>query len=255
MHQVQLDIYGAVVLAAHDFVVRGGELDRAEARLLRGICETVRKCWREPDNGIWEVRGGRRHHTYSKFMCWVALDRLIKLAEEGHLNIATLHFERTRAELRDAIETHGFNREIGSYVGVFGSDMLDVSLLLMARHGYLEPSDPRMVGTWQRIRRDLDRDGLLMRYSGDFDPMVAGEGAFGICSFWAVDYLVRLGEIDEGTRRFERLLACANDVGLFAEEIEIGTGGALGNFPQAYTHVGLLNAAMSLERAQGQRNR
>ena len=247
--QTQLDVYGEVVTAAYHFVQSGGTLQADERRLLQGFGATACRYWREPDHGIWEIRGARRHYTFSKVMCWAALDSLIKLQECGTLRIDTDPFRRERDAIRDAIETRGFNAALNSYVSEFDGDQVDASLLLMGCLGYREPSHPRMRATVDRIRERLGRDGLLYRYEFGADGIPAREGAFGICSFWAVDNLARRGDLQAGQDTFEQVLSCANDVGLFAEEIEVETGAALGNFPQAFTHVGLINAVMALAEA------
>jgi GH15 family glucan-1,4-alpha-glucosidase len=254
-NQLQLDIYGEVVDAAHQFAVRGGRLDRTTGRFLVGLGETVCRRWQEPDEGIWEVRGGRRHHTYSKAMCWVALDRLLDLHQARHLSAPVDRFRAVRDEIRQQIERSGYNAERGSYVSVFGGRDLDTSLLLLARYGYTPAQEPRMVSTWRAIERELARGPLFYRYRAEGDGLPAGEGAFGICSFWAVDYRARRDDLDGAHRAFEQLLRYASDTGLFAEEIDPDSGAALGNFPQAFTHVGLIDAALSLEHHAGRRTR
>lgn len=250
--QLQLDVYGEVVDAVFEFVRRGGRLDRATARLLLGLGRTVCRRWGEPDEGIWEVRGGRRHHTYSKAMCWVALDRLIRLHEAGHLQAPVATFSRERDAIRACIEARGYHAGLGSYVSVLDGNELDASLLLLARYGYAEPASPRMASTCVRIHERLGVNGLVYRYAGD-DGLPAGEGAFGIASFWAVECRVRQGDVDGAEATFAHLCSLANDVGLFAEEIDPATGAQLGNFPQAFTHVGLIDAALTLEEARGRR--
>jgi GH15 family glucan-1,4-alpha-glucosidase len=248
--QLQLDVYGELLDAVYEFVGRGGRLDRATRRLLRGFGETVCRRWREPDEGIWEIRGGRRHHTYSKAMCWVALDRLLRLADEGHmLDIPRERFETCRAAIRDAIERHGYSESVRSYVSVFDGADVDASLLLLARYGYADATSPRLRDTCARVLERLGRDGLVYRYRDD-DGLPAGEGAFGICSFWAVTCKALQGDVAGATASFERVLAYANDVGLFAEEIDPADGSLLGNFPQAFTHVGLIDAALTLAQAR-----
>jgi GH15 family glucan-1,4-alpha-glucosidase len=247
--QLQLDAYGAVIQAAHEFVARGGTLDFAKARCIAGFGRTVCKLWREPDEGIWEKRGGRLHHTYSKIMCWVALDRLLDLARHGHVRVPEPRFRRERDAIEQAVERHGFNRRLGGYTATFDGDTPDASLLLAARCGYRRASDPRMLGTYDLVERELGVDGQLYRYPPATDGLPGKEGTFGIAGFWAVEYLALAGRVDEARSRFERLLARANDVGLYAEEICPKTGEALGNFPQAYTHVGLITAANALREA------
>ena len=246
--QLQLDVYGELLDAVYEFVRRGGRLDRPTARLLTGLGRTVCRRWREPDESIWEERGGRRQHTYSKIMCWVALDRLLRLHAERHLRVAEAVLVRERAAIRDAIERDGFDSALDSYVSVFGGRDVDASLLLAARYGYAEPTAPRMRATSRRIEERLGvGGGLLYRYHSERDGLPAGEGAFGICSFWAADCRARQGDVDGAAAAFERILSFANDVGLFAEEIDPGSGAALGNFPQAFTHVGLIDVALTLQ--------
>lgn len=244
-HQLQLDVYGAVVLAAAAFVRRGGRLDYAQRRLLAAFGDVVCRKWRRPDHGIWEVRGEPRHYTYSKLMCWAALDCLTRLAEQGHLPVPRDRFRNERAAIRATIDSRSFSRELDSYVGIFDSRELDASLLLMPRYGYLGADHPRMRSTFEHIRGSLEDNGLYHRYTPEFDPL-GRESAFGICSFWAVDYLHRAGRHDEAARAFERLLAAANDLGLYAEEIEVASDALVGNFPQGFTHIGLINAALTM---------
>lgn len=252
-NQLQLDVYGEVVDAAYQFVRRGGRLDRTAARMLVKFGKTVCRRWREPDEGIWEVRGGRRHHTYSKAMCWVALDRLLQLNTEGHVRVPEAHFKTELAAIRTEIEQRGWNENLGSYVSVFDGEELDASLLLLIRYGYVDPRSERALGTCQRVHERLGRNGLLYRYLDSDDGLPGGEAAFGICSFWAVDCQALQGDLDGAQAAFERLLQYANDVGLYAEEVDPETGAALGNFPQAFTHVGLIDAALTIERLRSDR--
>jgi GH15 family glucan-1,4-alpha-glucosidase len=248
--QVQLDVYGGVVSAAFDFVEKGGRLQADEAKLLAGFGRTVCKKWREPDSGIWEIRGPKRHYTFSKVMCWTALDCLIKLHERGSLRVDATGFRRERDAIAQTVEVSGFNERLGSYVSELEGERVDAALLLMACMGYKEPNDVRMRSTFDKIEERLGRCGLLFRYEDGVDGLPSPEGAFGICSFWAVDNLARRGDLDAAERAFDHILSFANDVGLFAEEIDVETGAALGNFPQAFTHVGLINAAVALAAAR-----
>lgn len=248
--QFQLDVYGEMVDAAFQFVLRGGRLDRSTARMLVGLGMTVCRRWREPDEGIWETRAGRRHHTYSKVMCWVALDRLIRLHEAGHIKAPVQTFAAERAEIRREVESRGYSERLGSYVSALDGDELDASLLLLAIYGYVDPAAPRMRQTCERIHERLGQDGLLYRYLGH-DGLPPGEGAFGICSFWGVECRARQGEVAKAAADFERVCSYANDVGLFAEEMDPESGTLLGNFPQAFTHVGLINAALTLAECSG----
>ena len=245
-NQLQLDVYGNVLFAARNFAEAGGELRGAEARLLRGFGQSVCRLWREPDNSMWEIRGPRRHYTFSKVMCWTALDCLIKLNTEGIIPLLVADLERERNAVHSEIESRGFHAGLASYVGVFGGDLADASLLLAGCLGYRDPSHPRMRSTYDFIHQRLACNGLMYRYEVGYDSLTPKEGAFGICSFWAIDYLARRGDLDAARRAFEHLLSFANDVGLYSEEIDPEDGTALGNFPQAFTHIGLINAAMTL---------
>jgi len=246
--QLQLDTYGEVVDATFQYVLRGGQLDRTTGRMLVGLGQTVCRRWRDSDEGIWEPRGGRQRHTHSIAMCWVALDRLIKLHEAGHIRVPLPLFEREKAAIRQEVETRGYNSRIQSYVSVLDGDGLDASLLLLGLNGYTDPRELRMRNTYARVRERLGIDGLLYRYLGQ-DGLPPGEGTFGICAFWAVELLARQGELQLARKHFEQLLSFMNDVGLFAEEIDPESGAALGNFPQGFTHVGLINAAVALAEA------
>ena len=251
--QLQLDVYGEVLDAVSRFARRGGRFDRDTVRLLDGLGHTVCKRWREPDEGIWEGRSGRFHHTHSKALCWVALDRLVRMHEAGQIRVSVDEFRAEREAIRAEIEARGYNERLGSYTRTFDGDQLDASLLTLSLYGYQPATHPRMGATCARIREKLTRESFVYRYESQTDDgLPPGEGAFGICSFWAVECLARGGDAAAATRAFERLLACANDVGLFAEEIEPETGAALGNFPQAFTHVGLINAALTLLEHSGE---
>ena len=248
--QLQLDVYGGLLSAASEYVESGGPLQADESRLLTGFGRTACRKWREPDHGMWEIRGEKRHYTVSKLMCWAALDSLSKLARRGQVRIDAARFRAERDAIAQAVETRGFNPSLGSYVSELDGDRVDAALLLMGCLGYKDPGDARMRRTFKVIRERLGRDGLLYRYEEGYDSLARREGAFGICSFWAIENLARRGELDEAEEALAHILRFANDVGLFAEEIEPGTGRALGNFPQAFTHVGLINAAMAIAAAR-----
>jgi GH15 family glucan-1,4-alpha-glucosidase len=249
--QLQLDNFGEITDAVYEFVSRGGTLHRETSRLLVAIGNNVCRRWRDPDNGIWEVRGPPKHYVHSKALCWVALDRLIRLHDEGLLRVPIEQFRQESGRIRAAIETRGYNRALQTYTAVFDGDDVDASLLQLARYGYVAADSPRMLGTYERIHERLGRNGLLLRYLSGHDGLPPGEGAFGIASFWAAEALARQGRNEEAVAKFEHLLSLANDVGLFAEEIDVGTGEALGNFPQAFTHVGLIDAALMLAEQAG----
>jgi len=219
--------------------------------MLARIGYTVVEHWEEPDEGIWEPRSGRQHHTHSKMMCWVALDRLVRLGEGRHLDHGTRVFAAVRDEVRAAIESRGYSNRIGSYVSIFDRDTVDASLLLLSIMGYADPTSARMRGTAARVRERLGVNGLLYRYLDEDDGLPTGDGAFGICSFWAIQQRVLEGNLDVAEAEFEHLVSLANDVGLFAEEVDPKTGDALGNFPQAFTHVGAINAARAIALRKG----
>jgi GH15 family glucan-1,4-alpha-glucosidase len=250
--QRQLDMYGQVALAAYVFLIDGHEIDPATKRRLPDLGRMVSKHWREADQGIWEFPGPPRQFTFSKVMCWVTLDRLLILDRKSIINLGRYRdqFERERKSIGEVIEDQGFSAELGSYVSELGGDRLDAALLLMGCLGYKQASDPRMVSTYDRIVEQLVRGDLIYRYEHGYDGMKSREGTFGICAFWRVDYLARRGRLDEAEHLFERLLGRASDLGLFAEEIDPDTGAALGNFPQAFTHIGLINAAIAIEDAR-----
>ncbi|HSL81284.1 MAG TPA: glycoside hydrolase family 15 protein [Thermoanaerobaculia bacterium] len=252
--QLQLDVYGEVADAAIRYVRRGGALSRAAGRMLAGLGDVVCRRWREPDEGIWEIRSGRFHHTFSKALCWTTLDRLLELHDRDDLRLSErqrVRFTRERSAIRAAVEEEGYDEELGSYVSVFGGREVDASLLLLGRFGYADPAGERMLGTCRRVQERLGVNGFLYRYLGYEDGLPRGEGAFGIASFWQADCWCRQGRVDEAEAIFERVLGAANDLGLFGEEIDPETGACLGNFPQAYTHAGLIDAALTLQAARG----
>jgi GH15 family glucan-1,4-alpha-glucosidase len=247
--QLQLDTYGELVEAAFVWVSRGGTLDRTSRSRLVALGKAVCRLWREPDDGIWERRSGRRQHTHAKVMCWVALDRLLKLHSTEHLDVPVVEFSTQRDALREAIERRGYNQQLRSYVSVFDGDEVDASLLVLAVHGYIPADHPRMRSTCARIRERLGAGPLLYRYRED-DGLPPGEGAFGLCGFWEVENRALRGDYTEAAQQFEQLLTFANDVGLFAEQIDPDSRAVLGNFPQGLTHIGLVNAALELEARQ-----
>ena len=252
--QLQLDVYGEVIDAVTHFVCANRALDRETRNLLCAFGDYVCRNWQQPDEGIWEPRSGRYHNTHSRVLCWTALDRLLELHTRGHLPEAPVNeFQKNREAIRRQIEERAWNRTLESYTARLDGNDLDASLLLLAWYGFENASSERMQRTYARIREQLGARGdLLYRYRTQESP---GEGAFGICSFWGAEYLaLGGGSGKEAQEVFERLLGYANDLGLVAEEIDPATGNALGNFPQAFTHVGLINAALSLsKRLEGEK--
>lgn len=249
--QRQLDVYGELIQAAYELLRIGADLSAEQEGWIQAVADHVCGVWRLPDAGIWEVRGPERHFTYSKLMCWVALDRALKLATLLGWRRDLSRWEAERDEIRTAILEQGFDADQNSFVQSFGSATLDASSLLIPLVGFLPAEDPRVQGTIDATLRRLTYDGLVHRYLTDeaADGVGGGEGAFVICSFWLVDALALSGRIDEAVEIFETLLGLANDLGLYAEEVEAGTGSFLGNFPQAFSHVGLLNSAHFVGRA------
>ncbi len=253
--QLQLDVYGEALDAVHAFEARGGRLCRSSRAMLKDWAGVAATRWNDADNGIWEDRSECRQHTYSMAMCWVALERFCQLADTQQLSDHKLAEHRqVQQEIRDCIARRGFNRELGAYTRRLDGTDVDASLLLLARHGYVDASCDEMAGTYRVIEQRLAQNGLLYRYRTD-DGLPPGEGTFGICSFWAVTYLALAGRLDEAEARFNHVLSFANDVGLLSEEIDADTGAALGNFPQAFTHVGLIDAALTIEHCRGRQLR
>jgi GH15 family glucan-1,4-alpha-glucosidase len=249
--QRQLDVYGELVQAAYDLMEIGVELTPEQWSWLRGVADYVCQTWTLKDRGIWEVRGPERHFTYSKLMCWVALDRMLAIAERFGWDEGTDRWREERSAIRAAILEEGYDADLGSFVQAFGEKTLDASNLLIARVGFLPAGDPRFQGTIEATLRDLMENGLVYRYRAEeaADGVSGGEGAFGLCTFWLVDALSLSGRVEEARVIFDGMLARANDLGLFAEEIDPRSGAFLGNFPQAFTHVGLIDSAQFLGRA------
>jgi GH15 family glucan-1,4-alpha-glucosidase len=248
--QTQLDIYGNLLQTALVYSKAGGRLDRETGRRLAEIADLVCHIWREPDSGIWEVRSAPAHFTHSKMMCWVALDRALQLSEGGFLPARhAAAWRREALAIREFIETRCWSPGLGSYTRHAGSQELDASLLIGVLFGY-ESTDPsRLPATVDALRRDLGRGPLLYRYSGE-DGLGGEEGAFLCCSFWLADALARTGRVGEAADLMEELMALANDVGLYAEEVDPHTGELLGNVPQGLVHLALISAAVTIGEAR-----
>jgi GH15 family glucan-1,4-alpha-glucosidase len=247
--QVQLDIYGEVVEAVSHFIGENEKLDGDTQKFMRQCARYVCEHWREPDNGIWEYRDKRRPYTHSRLMCWVALDRILKMqAREQLSGIDAEKCEAERANIRQEIETRAWNPALPAYAQACGSEVIDASVLLLAYHAFEEATSRRLEETHAQIRQKLvPRAGLVYRNQRSLQ---LHEGAFALCSFWEADFLVRSGKLHEAREVFEVALDNANDVDLFAEEIDPETGDALGNFPQGFTHLGVINAALSLRDSE-----
>ncbi len=247
--QRQLDVYGELLQTAHRFALTAGAIDRDTGRRLADVADAVCELWREPDAGIWEVRSEPRHFTQSKVMCWVALDCAAALAEEGQIPGRNAARWRLAAqEVADFIESRCWSEERRSYVRHADADELDASLLFSALMGYRPPDEGRLDRTIDAIRAELGAGPLLYRYRGE-DGLSGREGAFTACSFWLVEALARRGRLEEAADLMDELLGLANDVGLYAEEIDPDSGAYLGNYPQGLVHLGLINAAVAFAEA------
>jgi GH15 family glucan-1,4-alpha-glucosidase len=250
--QFQLDVYGEVMDVLHQARIQGLDPDDHAWSLQRTLLDFLEGAWDRPDEGIWEVRGPRRHFVHSKVLAWVAFDRAVQGAERLGLDGPIERWRRLRQEIHDEVCREGFNTELGSFTQSYGSSELDASTLLIPILGFLPPNDPRVVGTVDAVRRNLTRDGFVERYrqreQNEVDGLSGGEGAFLPCSFWLVDALLLVGRRDEAVELFERLLGIRNDLGLLAEEYDPAAQRQLGNFPQAFTHVGLVNSAYNLSQ-------
>jgi GH15 family glucan-1,4-alpha-glucosidase len=247
--QTQLDVYGDLLQTALIYAEAGGRVDRETGRRLAGIADLVCRIWRQPDSGIWEVRSDPMHFTHSKMMCWVALDRALRLCDAGHVpsrNVAT--WRREALAIREFIETRCWSQELGSYTRHAGGEDLDASVLLGVLLGYGAEDPGRLAATVGVLRRDLARGSLVHRYTGE-DGLRGAEGAFLCCSFWLADALARTGRLEEASQLMQQLILLANDVGLYAEELDPHTNEMLGNIPQGLVHLALINAAVSIAKA------
>lgn len=251
--QLQLDVFGELMDTAHTARKLQGHTSDDAWKLQTALVGALESLWREPDEGIWEIRGPRRHFTHSKIMAWVAFDRAVKAIEAFGLDGPIERWRALRDEIHADVCRRGFDPRRNTFVQYYGGDTLDAALLMMAPVGFLPCTDPRVVGTIEAIQRDLMEDGLVHRYrpTREFDGLQGGEGAFLACSFWMVDNLVMLDRIGEAQEMFERLLSLRNDLGLLAEEYDPRSRRQLGNFPQAFSHVALVNTAHNLMRRYG----
>lgn len=250
--QVQMDIYGEVIDATAQYAERAGRFDRTTQKVLMGLGKYVARNWDRPDEGIWEPRSGPQNHTHSRLMCWVALDRLLALTQKGILDGTPCDlFTRERDRIKEQVYTRAWNDNSQTYVAVLDGDEndMDATLLRLAWYGFEHADSDRMKKTYARVRNQLSlRRGLLYRYRRN-----PPEGAFGVCGFWAAEHIALAGSLHDAHIAFQESLKYQNDLGLFAEETDPATGNALGNFPQGFTHMGLISAALTIaERERGQ---
>jgi alpha,alpha-trehalase len=248
--QRQLDVYGELLGAAWRLVEQLGELDPVTQRFMSAAADTAAARWEEKDQGIWEIRGEPRDFLYSKLMCWVALDRAIALAPRLGAEGKVAGWAAVRDEIRAAILEHGWSEKAGAFTQAFGSEDLDASNLMLAITGFLPGDDPRMKATIDATAERLtDKRGLVYRYLAH-DGLAGQEGTFLLCTFWLAQAQALAGELGQATATFGRAVTAINDVGLLAEEVDAGSGEMIGNFPQAFSHIGLINAAWTIAQAQ-----
>jgi GH15 family glucan-1,4-alpha-glucosidase len=257
--QLQLDVYGEVLDAAYQSQLHDKTPVSADAwSLVRKLLGWLEEHWRYEDSGLWEVRGPTRHFTHSKVMCWVAFDRAVRMCEELRLRGPVERWRAVRGEIHAEVLARGWNEKRQAFTQYYGADALDASLLLMPMVGFLPAGDPRFVSTVEAIQRELTVDGLVLRYrsrdDGAVDGLPPGEGVFLPCSFWLADVLAQQGKLDEARELFERLLDLRNEVGLLSEEYDPVSGRMLGNFPQAFTHLALVDSAIALSEGRSLRH-
>jgi GH15 family glucan-1,4-alpha-glucosidase len=247
-HQRQLDVYGGVLDAAYLYEQAGNLLELWQWEVLRNEIDFVCDHWHELDQGIWEVRAPAAAFGFSRLMCWVALDRGIKLAEQHGWEYNRARWTEVRATIHNDLTSHGWSDSVHAFTQRYGADDLDASMLVLPLVGFLPADDPRVRSTIEQIDHELGAGALIYRYHAD-DGLSSGEGAFLLCSFWMVDALIAIGELEEARRRFEQLLSYAGPLGLLSEEVDPASGCALGNYPQAFSHIGLINSACRLAAA------
>ena len=252
--QTQLDVYGELLNALHLYHEQLGELHPEIQRFIADLADTAASRWGEKDAGMWEMRGEPRHHLSSKVLCWTALDRAVKLAPVLGEHAQEERWAAERDRIREAVLTRGWSEAREAYAQAFDSDDLDAAQLLMPLVGFLPATDERMRSTIEAIARELTLDGLVLRYRNEeglnADGLDGEEGTFVIYSFWMASCLAKAGELDRAEKLFDRLVGNANDLGLLAEEIDGQDGELLGNFPQAFSHVGLIIAAWEIDQAR-----
>ena len=246
--QLQLDVYGEVLDAIHTYSKLVSKFDRDSTKFIIGLGNVICRSWKETDNGIWEIRSRRIHHTHSKVMCWVGLDRLISLCRKYQWTDAPLEkFAATARLIYDHVTQSGYSDELQAYTRELGGSDVDASALTFSLVGFEKYSSPRMVSTVNQISRHLKKNDLLYRYLGIDDGADGNEGSFGICNFWLAENLARIGRPEEAITVFEKMLKAASPTGLLSEELDPESGELLGNYPQGFTHIGLINAALTID--------
>jgi GH15 family glucan-1,4-alpha-glucosidase len=252
--QVQLDVYGELLNSLWLYREKLGDLHPEIQAFVADVADTAARRWMEKDSGMWEMRGEPRHHLSSKVLCWTALDRAVRLAPQLGEYAKTEEWEAARDSIFEAVMERGWSEEKQAFAQSFDSDDLDAAQLLMPMLGFLPATDERMRSTIEAIASELTEDGLVLRYRNEeglnADGLTGEEGTFVICSFWLVSCLAKAGELERAEILFDRLAGYANDLGLLAEEIDTANGEQLGNFPQAFSHIGLITAAWEIDKAR-----
>ena len=251
--QLQLDVYGELLDSAYLYARFGGEISQTLWKELHAVVDMAIECWQLPDASIWESRGRELHYTYSKVMCWVAVDRGLRLAERFGLSCDRERWEEARRAIHRRVTAEGYSRRLRSFTQTLGGRTVDAALLRAGQVRFLEDRDPRIVSTVRAVARHLGQGALVSRYrpeETDDGIQHGAEGGFLMCSFWLADALAHIGALEQAQRRFERLLAFGSPLGLMAEEADGATGELLGNYPQAFTHLALIGAAVNIERAR-----
>ena len=248
--QIQIDVYGELLAAVDRLRDYLGELDSWTKKFLVEVAEAAARCWKRADQGIWEVRAEPRHYLYSKLMCWVAMDRAIALAEFLDASDRVDRWKNTREQIRHTILTEGWSDELGAFRQVLGEDTLDAANLVIPMVGFLPGDDPRVLGTIDAIEKTLtDQRGLVYRYRSD-DNLPGGEGSFLLCTFWLAEARALAGQPQQARRIFENAISYSNDLGLLSEQVDTESGRLLGNFPQAFSHIGLVTAAWAIHQME-----
>jgi GH15 family glucan-1,4-alpha-glucosidase len=253
--QFQLDVYGEVVAVMYIAAQLVGRVDPRVWPRWGAILDHLERIWREPDDGIWETRGPRQHFTYSKVMAWVVFDRAVRIAEQFRLDAPIERWKAVRDEIHREVCERGYDPERRTFTQYYGSEELDSSVLNIPLVGFLDPTDERVTGTIDAVQRELGRDGFVSRYSTaqTDDGLPGDEGQFLACSFWLVSALALNGRVGEARTLFERLVGLSNDLGLLAEEYDVGRRRQVGNFPQAFSHLALVGAARAISVAESAR--